>query len=152
MSEEVWKSIEFNSTYSVSDNGRVRNDKTGRILKNRYDSNGYDRANLQGKDYKVHRLVAIHFLPEPPPELVQVNHIDGNKSNNNVSNLEWCTNQYNALHSFRIGIRNHLLKLSDEDVRSIRDRNLNYKDVMKEYGISQSHSSAVINKTRREVV
>lgn len=147
-----WRVILENPRYSVSSTGRVRNNKTGRILKHRYDSRGYDRVNLQGKDFKVHRLVALNFeLPKQQGEN-QVNHIDGNPRNNDISNLEWCTNQQNANHAFRIGMRNHLLSISDDDVCYIRDNKLNYKDVMEKFGVSQSHASAIVNNTRRVVV
>lgn len=149
---EVWKKIKYNPLYSVSNHGRVRNDKTGRILRPRYDSKGYSRANLKGVDYKTHRLVAVHFIPNENKCLNQINHIDGNPKNNKVDNLEWCDNKQNSLHAFRLGLRDHLLKISDKEVKYIRENNLNYKEVMSKYGISQSHASAIINKTRREVV
>lgn len=54
----------------------------------------------------IHRLVAFAFIPNPDPQrLVQVNHKDGNKLNNHVSNLEWCTNFENMRHSYDMGLR-----------------------------------------------
>ncbi|MFU8688450.1 HNH endonuclease [Rossellomorea sp. FS2] len=150
---ERWILIEENRNYSVSDLGRVRNNKTGRILKPRYDAKGYSRANLQGKDYRTHRLVAKHFLPPPSEESkFQVNHINGNPRDNRVDNLEWCDNSENALHAYRLGMRNHLLSISDREVTYIRSNHLNYREVMSRYGISQSHASAIVNGTRRKVV
>jgi len=146
---EVWVPIKYNENYSVSNLGRVRNNKTRRILRPRYDGKGYGRANLQGVDYRTHRLVAEHFIPNNNLTKDQVNHIDGNPKNNRLDNLEWCTNKYNAEHAFRTGLRNHLLKISDEDVIFIRENKLHYKEVMSRYGLSQSHASAIINNTRR---
>jgi hypothetical protein len=149
---ERWLPIKYNEMYSVSDCGRVRNNKTGRILKPRYDSRGYSRANLQGKDYKTHRLVAEHFLPKSLlSDQNQVNHMNGNTRDNRLTNLEWCTNQENALHAFRSGMRDHLLIVTDKEITSIRENRLNYKEVMQRYGVSQSHASAIVNQTRRKL-
>lgn len=80
------------TNYSVSDDGKVRNDKTGQELKGTYASNEYQRVSLRidGKQkmFLVHRLVAETFIPNPKGYSV-VNHIDGNDYNNHVSNLRW---------------------------------------------------------------
>ncbi|QJC97159.1 HNH homing endonuclease [Bacillus mojavensis] len=149
---EEWRTIKQDPMYSVSNKGRVRNNKSGRILKHRPDKKGYDRASLRGKEYKVHRLVAMHFIPSDNCGSLQVNHKDGNKMNNCVDNLEWVTGRENLLHSYRIGLRKHQMKISNYDVRQIRNKNMHYTDVMREFGLSQSHASAIINKTRREVI
>ena len=65
---------------------------------------GYAEALLQGKNYKVHRLVAEAFL-ENPMNYEQVNHKDGNKRNNCVTNLEWCDGSQNIEHSLKYGLR-----------------------------------------------
>ena len=91
---ETYKKIEGFENYSVSDFGNVRNNKTGRILKENIMPNGYLHMGLR-KDKKqsfhyVHRLVAQAFLPnlERKP---RVDHIDNNKGNNNLLNLRWAT-------------------------------------------------------------
>ena len=104
---EVWKKIHPFTEYSVSNLGRIRNDVTGTIRKpqkvGRYSKSGnsYLAVVLHNKHLKVHRLVAEAFIPNPNNK-PQVNHIDGNKENNCVNNLEWCTNRENVLHSFKI--------------------------------------------------
>ena len=103
--EEEWRDIlGYEGLYQVSNLGKVRSlkDSHGKnrklILKERTDKDGYKRVHLfkngKGKHYGVHRLVAITFIPNPN-NLPQVNHIDENKENNTIYNLEWCTAEYN---------------------------------------------------------
>ena len=98
-----WKLIEgFDRIYSVSNYGEVRNNKTGRLMKPRKNEKGYLHIGLttngKQKNMRVHRLVAQAFIPNPENKL-QVNHIDFNRENNCVSNLEWVTNQENTQYS-----------------------------------------------------
>ena len=105
----IWKTIKgTNEEYQVSDTGLVKTTKTGRILKPSVTKHGYERVCLFKMDrerrYRVHRLVAEAFIPNPD-NLPQVNHIDGNKRNNNAANLEWVTNHENAIHAKEHGLR-----------------------------------------------
>ena len=106
---EIWRPIEgTNGEYQVSNTGLVKTTKTGRILTPTVSRHGYERVCLFKMDrerrYRVHRLVAMAFIPNPD-NLPQVNHIDGNKRNNNVSNLEWVTNEENMHHAKECGLR-----------------------------------------------
>lgn len=103
--QEVWKPIQgFEDRYAVSSKGRVKNIKTGRVLKNCSTTHGYAAVWLckgdgtKRKCVMVHRLMAQAFIPNPL-NLQQVNHKDENKSNNDMSNLEWVTASQNIRHS-----------------------------------------------------
>ena len=100
--KEIWKDIEgYEGLYQVSNFGRVRSLKNGkvRILKPLTNKNGYLRVQLYKnnslKTIFIHRLVAMAFIPNPN-NLPMVNHKDEDKTNNIVSNLEWCDAKYNS--------------------------------------------------------
>jgi hypothetical protein len=92
---EQYRVIKGYENYSVSNFGNVRNDITGKILAASLDRGGYKRLKLnKGKVFKVHRLVATAFIPNPDNKKC-VDHIDGDTINNNVNNLRWCSQQEN---------------------------------------------------------
>lgn len=101
---EEWKPItNFKNIYEVSNFGKIKNIKTNKILKTNNSKGKYLNVSLYingiQKNFYVHRLVALEFILNPT-NMTQVNHIDGNKQNNNVSNLEWCSNRENTSHSY----------------------------------------------------
>lgn len=107
--EEIWKQIEDFPNYEVSNRGRVRNKKTGRLKTQRLGRNERYISvwlihNGVEATRRVHRLVAEAFLGKHPNLIV--NHIDGDRTNNNVENLEWCTAAENNRHAIDTGL-NH---------------------------------------------
>lgn len=109
---EKWKPVKGFENYEVSDMGNIKSlnyNHTGeaKILKPGKQRGGYLYINLykNAKRYskKIHRLVAEAFIPNPEGK-PQVNHIDGNKKNNKLSNLEWSTNQENQQHAYNTGL------------------------------------------------
>lgn len=106
---EMWKPIEgYEGIYEVSASGRVRNvKKAGRMMTGSTVTHGYKAVTLHkngcGKMMLVHRIVAEHFIPNPENK-PQVNHINGNKADNRVENLEWATAQENLTHAMRTGL------------------------------------------------
>lgn len=152
--EEKMLPIEgYEGLYSVTSLGRVwscpRVDSFGRDQGGFFLSLrrlGKDRGHLcvaLSKDGKykylqVHRLVALAFLPNPENRST-VNHIDGNQSNNDVSNLEWATHQENQDHAWRTGLcRKTKPKLTQEDadaIRAEREAGLSYQKIAKKYSV-----------------
>lgn len=117
--KEIWKPIKgYEGIYEISNFGKVKsiryfnhvNNKIysrEKILKLSLNEKGYFRVGLykSGKEikFKVHRLVAENFIPNPN-KYNEVNHIDGNKQNNCVDNLEWCTHSHNIKEAVKLGL------------------------------------------------
>jgi hypothetical protein len=149
---EIWKDIEdYEGLYQVSNYGRVKSLKKGAlIMKPQTSKDGYKKINLRRDNktfsFKTHRLVAKAFILNPD-NLPEVNHIDGNKINNHVSNLEWITHAKNMIHAAENklakganGIKNYGAKLTDSQVLEIRTlKGTMYpKEICAIYGIKQS--------------
>lgn len=125
---ETWKDVkDYEGLYQISNKGRVKSLRWagGKVLKFGNSGFGYFFVNLSKnnkcRNFFVHTLVARAFIPNPENK-PEVNHIDGNKKNNCVENLEWVTESENHLHAYKTGLRKRSnSKLSDEDVRFIRE-------------------------------
>jgi len=121
---EIWE------RYSIDKKGNVFRLKSGKQKKHTFcPSNGYMHVALwvknKSKSCLVHRLLAIKYI-ENPLGLPFINHIDGDKRNNDLKNLEWCTQSYNTRHAMRLGLvktseKSHMAKLKNRDVLFIRE-------------------------------
>lgn len=121
---EIWKPIVGTKGFiEVSNEGRVRSLLRGspRVLKTQTDKKGYHRLRVtierEKISYKIHREVAKAFIPNPD-NLPQVNHKDGNKSNNAVDNLEWISSRDNAQHAIENGLWDSLFEGSRRENES----------------------------------
>ena len=150
MKIEVWAPIDKCYPFEISNLGRVKNSKTGKIRKRSFDKDGYVLAVIRETGIrksiskKVHRLVAQYFIlnPENKPE---VNHKDGNKQNNNIGNLEWATTRENKKHAKKTGLYKSgdafsNTKTRDGDIIAIllliKLRKLSYKKIREQFGIT----------------
>ena len=102
------KIIEGFERYTIDDNGNVYDTKRHKEVFQWTDTTGYKQCVIRDNDNKkthkrIHRLVAQTFLPNPN-NLPQVNHKNGNKLENNINNLEWCTNRENTQHGYDNGL------------------------------------------------
>ena len=140
--------------YEVTSAGHVINRHTGRTLKPQVNGKGYGRVCIGGKLYFVHRLVAEKYVPNPYCK-PQVNHINGDKSDNRAENLEWVTNSENRKHAVNEGL--HLqgedcpwARLTENDVRFIRENRdgMTIKALAEKFNVNRSTVADVIyNRT-----
>lgn len=117
--DEAWKDIPSDiikgtSGYKISNYGRIKNHK-GRITEGAKNESGYLWACIYPNSYLLHRLVAKVFIPNQENK-EQVNHIDGNKQNACVNNLEWCSNLENQIHKVNSGLSNTTKKIIQYDL------------------------------------
>ena len=158
---EEWKPVKgYEGLYEVSSWGRVKSKKRDVVLKTQMDKKGYIRCSLQkdGKlsTFKVHRLVGQHFIPNPENK-PQINHINSIKHENNIDNLEWCTNLENQRDAISKGLVPHMKgelngfsKLTEKDVLEIRakfkPRIYTRQMLADEYGVKEGTIKDVLQR------
>jgi hypothetical protein len=148
---EVWKSLKSlvkgGDNYSISNLGNLRNDKNGRIRKHTKHKSGYLTTTLSERSTQyVQRLVALAFIPNPENKPF-VNHLDGNKQNNIVGNLEWSTPSENIIHANKTGLQthpkgedHHSARLTEKEVIKIKEMlrdGVRGKDIVKQFSITK---------------
>ena len=164
----------YEGRYKILENGDVvrlikgsRNKDGNKVLKHWLDKDGYHTVTLwkdrKPKQFRVHRLVAEAFI-DNPNNLPQVNHLDGNKNNNAVTNLEWVTLERNIRHAFEIGIYKRgeergNSKLTNDEVRWIRknyikgSRTVGAKPLARKFGVTETCIYYIVrNITYKEVI
>lgn len=175
---ELWKEVPgFEKFYKVSNHGRVKSldrlvemrprnrgiywaIREGRILAAALDGYGYFKVvfsiNKVKTTHTVHKLVATVFVPNPENK-PEVNHKDGDKTNNNDWNLEWCTKQENHVHATENNLKakgssHGKVKLTDEQVLNLRaeykgrSKGPTMKQLGEKYGIKEAQTCAIINR------
>lgn len=159
-----WKEIKgYEGKYMISEDGNIvslprdcgRSSRLEERPRKQSVKRGYATCALSNnkiiKHLLVHRLVAYAFIPNPK-NLPQINHIDGNKSNNHVSNLEWCDRSHNQVHARKMklqgGEKTSTAKLNELCVKAIRKiyPKLKMHELADCFGVTESTISAVINK------
>lgn len=177
--KEKWKDIkEYEGLYQISNLGRVKSlsrlQITGtssywskeRILKPRLLKGGYLEVSLCKNSklyyFRIHRLVAIHFI-DNTEQKPQVNHLDGCKINNIVTNLEWCTRSENIIHACKTGLmkpsaprgeNNSMSKLTDKqvaEIRRLKNKNIIQRDIGKLFNITQGQVSKILSNKCRQI-
>ena len=179
MSEkELWKPITgYEGKYEVSNLGRIKS--LSRIIKQK---NGRQRkikerilvparmGNYHGvvlcndngmKKHYIHRLVCTAFLGNPIGDRITVNHIDGDKYNNKLSNLEWSSYSENLKHAYRNGLnensgeKNHYTKFSDETISKVREKystgQYRQSELADLYGISRMQIHRIVKFKNRKI-
>lgn len=134
----------YSGRYILYSDGRLYSTTRGIFIKISPDVLGYACCNLyDGKRYtkhRLHRMMAESFLlNDNPLEKIQVNHLDGNKMNYNLNNLEWCTPSENIQHSFDILNRTSPRKLTYEQVTEIINSKLGVLELVTLYGVCEQH-------------
>lgn len=156
MTEEIYKSVVgYEGFYEVSNLGNIRSlprGKKGKVKQMKPTKQHYYNIDLckhgEIKRWLMHRLIAIAFIPNPENKPM-VNHIDGNKHNNRLDNLEWVTGSENQKHAVRIGIKsakgtkNSSCKLTEKQVLEILVNKSPYPVISEQYGISISTVSNI---------
>jgi hypothetical protein len=151
----------YEGLYSVTNNGKVYSHISNKWLKPGLNSDGYPtvvlRKNKKPKTIGVHRLVAVAFI-ENPENKPYVNHIDGNKTNNYVYNLEWVTPSENVIHAYTIGLENRdsLRKLLPKQIADIhklyKSKKYTYRKLAQLFQVSCSRISDILNdKAYKEI-
>ena len=129
--------------YIIYSDGKIWSKRKSKFIKPHTTGAGYKQVEIDGIPFYVHRLVGTYFI-ENIERKPQINHIDGFPSNNDVSNLEWCTQSENNTHANKTGLRKKKLrKLTDVDVLKAKE--------LSKTGLSQAKIGRVFNVTHSTI-
>ncbi len=169
---EIWKDIiEYEGLYQVSNYGRIRSLETfvnhrygkrirkGKIKTLAVNKGGYHTVNLfkdnETKMLKAHRALMQAFVPNPENKRT-VNHKDGNKLNNHISNLEWATHKENNIHAhennlvnIKIGEDNaaaHLSNIDILEIRTLSSNGIRHRTIAKVFDVHENTISGIVNR------
>lgn len=162
MEEEIWVKCNLECNYMVSNFGNVRHINKKENLKYSLSKNkkGYPQVRIYVNSVKtcqkIHKLVMISFKQNEYFEGAVINHIDGNKLNNRLDNLEWCTPSENQKHAYKNNLLNikpgrdhNVSKLKSEQVKEIKNllktKKLTMKEISKKYSISYENVRSIKN-------
>lgn len=139
---EEWKIVNGYPDYAVSNTGYVKSLRYDRILKSSINGSGYHHVNLLNnkkvKTWAIHRLVIEHFEPERPETYSIVDHVDKNKDNNHINNLEWVTIKENTLRGY--GNQDKKIK-----VKELRKQGKTIKQIADAVGMSMGFVQTTIH-------
>jgi hypothetical protein len=176
LQNEIWKNIDgYTGLYMISNKGRVislskysQNKKSPDKLLKIQALKNYPQVNLyknkKGRSYRIHRLVAEAFIPKSENK-TDVNHINGDKTDNRVENLEWCTKKQNSQHAIDTGLlvppifrgeENSNSKLKNEtvmDLRALYKSGMRVVDIAKKYNLKLPTVEGIVyNKTWKHLL
>lgn len=161
MEEIVNHKYNFRNKYMITEDGKVYSCMYNKFLFKWLDKDGYEKITLCCTDgkrhaFSVHRLVMETYCPIDNPSNMQINHKDGNKTNNSVENLEWCTCAENINHACKTKLRkdkgedNNSANLTEKDVFDIIDLILSKKYTYKQIGEMYNVCEETIGRIKRK--
>ena len=150
----------YKGRYLVTEDGQIfsmgiKGGLNVHLQKTRPNNHGYLRASINRKDEYVHRVVAKCFIPNPNG-YKEINHLDGIKTNNDVSNLEWCSRSKNNRHAFQTGLRKYdelkkIARLPKSSLRRLADNQIKCIRSMLAEGLSDTEIASRVNCCRATI-